>query len=799
MNIAASARMNRAHLLFFLLLFPLAAAYAQKPPAAPPAEQAGTKPAAPAPIPISDIAAQADALAAVLREVQNASTTDPAAQTVDEELPAVRRDIDARLFEHRRILAQRPPLEMIRPLEAAWRRQRETLTEWSRELGRSEARAARDIEQLDQLEQTWRATRSAAPAETAPEIATRIDEQIAAIRRGRVTAERHRADVIALQGRVAAQDTRVGKALDTLRQAREEMVSELMVKDSPAIWDPELRHGPAQPLDEQARTSLSTQLSSLRDYAGRNVAPFVLHALILAVIAAFFYRARSAIARWLPQEPALGRTALVFETPIATALVVTLFAMRWIYPQAPRLLWAAFGALALMPTAYILRRLVDRELRPTLYLLVAFYFVDQVRAVLAALQLLPRVLFVAEMLAAAVFAAWLVRELRHPRGDASADRLRLTMKAGAVAVLIACLATLAANATGYVRLANLIGNAMLLSAYFALILYVTVAILDGLVMIAMRVRPLSALGMVSRHRAALRHRVRRVLQWAVIVLWALFTLDRLTLRERVVGALHDMLTAQATLGSLHISLGDILAFALTVWASVAFSRLVRFLLEEDVYPRVHLARGLPYAISTMTHYVILVVGFFVAVAALGFDMTKATILAGAFTVGVGFGLQNIFNNFVSGLILLFERPVKVGDVIEMDANSTGVVERIGIRASVIRTPNGAELIVPNGKLISDRFTNWTFSSRTRSIEVDVAVVLASDAVKALETLERIAAKHPLVARDPPPKALVTRLGPDWMGLELRAWTEHAAEWMQIRSDLSVQVTQALPAAGITLR
>jgi small-conductance mechanosensitive channel len=118
---------------------------------------------------------------------------------------------------------------------------------------------------------------------------------------------------------------------------------------------------------------------------------------------------------------------------------------------------------------------------------------------------------------------------------------------------------------------------------------------------------------------------------------------------------------------------------------------------------------------------------------------------------------------------------------------------------VIRTPNGAELIVPNGKLISDRFTNWTFSSRTRSIEVDVAVVLASDPVKALDALERIAAKHPLVARDPAPKALVTRLGPDWMGLELRAWTEHAADWMQIRSDLSVQVAQALPAAGITLR
>jgi small-conductance mechanosensitive channel len=798
MKIAAGARMIMARLLFFLL-FPLLAAYAQKPPAVPPAEQAATKPAAPAPIPISEIAAQVDALAAVLREVQNAATTDSAALTVEQELPAVRRDIDARLFEHRRILAQRPSLEMIRALEAAWRRQRETLTEWSRELARGEVRAAHDIQQLDELERRWSATRASVSAGAAPEVTARIDEQIAAIRRARAASGRHRAEVIALQGRVAALDTRVVEALDTLRQAREEMVSELMVKDSLAIWDPELRRGPAQPLDEQARASLSTQLSSLRDYADSNVAPFVLHALILAAIAACFYWARSTIARWLPQEPALERTVLVFQTPIATALVVTVFAMRWIYPQAPRLLWAAFGALALMPAAYILRRLVDRELRPTLYLLVAFYFVDQVRAVLAALPLLPRVLFVGEMLAAAVFAAWLVRKLHHPRGDASADRLRLTMKAAAVAVLAACLATLAANATGYVRLANLLGNAMLLSAYFALILYVMVAILDGLAMIAMRVRPLSALGMVSRHRAALRHRVRRVLQWSAIVLWALFTLDRLTLRERAVGALHDALTAEATLGSLHVSLGDILAFALTLWASVAFSRLVRFLLEEDVYPRVHLARGLPYAISTMAHYVILVVGFFVAVAALGFDMTKATILAGAFTVGVGFGLQNIFNNFVSGLILLFERPVKVGDVIEMDANSAGVVERIGIRASVIRTPNGAELIVPNGKLISDRFTNWTFSSRTRSIEVGVAVVLASDPVKALDALERIAAKHPLVARDPAPKALVTRLGPDWMGLELRAWTEHAADWMQIRSDLSVQVAQALPAAGITLR
>ena len=128
------------------------------------------------------------------------------------------------------------------------------------------------------------------------------------------------------------------------------------------------------------------------------------------------------------------------------------------------------------------------------------------------------------------------------------------------------------------------------------------------------------------------------------------------------------------------------------------------MLEEDVYHHLHLAAGIPYAISTMVHYVILLVGFFVALGALGIDLMKVTILVGAFSVGIGFGLQNVINNFVSGLILLFERPIKVGDVIEVGGN-VGEVSRIGIRASVIRTTDGSEVIVPNGSLISSQVTN----------------------------------------------------------------------------------------------
>jgi len=797
MNFATGARMSALRrLCFALFLLTAAAVHGQTPPAAPAAAPDEKKPAAPTPIPIAEIAAQAEALNTRLRDIDTALSGEDTASKVGGELPALAREIDARLRENRRIVAQRPPLEMVRTLEGGWRHLRETLSEWTRELGRSASRLDRDLAQLGELEKTWIATREAAGAET-PEVAARIDAQVAAIRRTREVVERERSQVLAMQGRIAAQDARAVEAVTTLRQAREEAVRRLFVKDSPAIWSPDFRSRGTS-LDEEARLSFSAQSAALREYVDRHPLPFMLHALMLAAIAACFYWARREVRRWRVHEPDLERTALVFETPLATALVISLFAIRSIYPQAPRLLWALLGALTLIPTVYILRRIIVRDLQPTLHVLVVFYLIDQVRAVVAALQLLPRLLFLLEMLAGLLFALGLTRALRRPRGD-NADRLRLTIKFAALAAAVVCAVTLLASTAGYVRLANLLGNTLLASAYLALVLYVVVAICDGLVMIALRVRPFALLGMVRTHRLEMRHRARRVLQWIAIALWAVFVLERLTVREQVFSAVRDVLTAELVVGSLHLSLGDLLAFAVTVWASVLVSRLVQFLLEEDVYPRVHLSRGLPYAISTMTHYVILLVGFFAAVAALGFDMTKFTILAGAFTVGVGFGLQNIFNNFVSGLILLFERPVKVGDVIEIDPNAAGVVERIGIRASIIRTPTGAQLIVPNGKLISDRFTNWTLSSRQRSIEVPVSVVLGSDAAKVTAALERIAAEHPLVSRDPPPQAIVTRLGPDWMGLELRAWTEHAADWMEIRSDLWVRVSQGLAAENVTLR
>ena len=177
-------------------------------------------------------------------------------------------------------------------------------------------------------------------------------------------------------------------------------------------------------------------------------------------------------------------------------------------------------------------------------------------------------------------------------------------------------------------------------------------------------------------------------------------------------------------------------------------------------------------------------------------MTKFTILAGAFGVGMGFGLQNIINNFVSGLILLFERPIKVGDMVQLDTATAGTVDRIGIRASIIRTGSGSEIIVPNGKLISDQVVNWTLSNRLRAIEIPVGVPAGVDPCRVIELLTRLAKSHPLIAAKPASSALLIELGADTLQFKLSAWTEHSERWGQIRSDLAIAIHAELIKEGI---
>jgi len=216
-----------------------------------------------------------------------------------------------------------------------------------------------------------------------------------------------------------------------------------------------------------------------------------------------------------------------------------------------------------------------------------------------------------------------------------------------------------------------------------------------------------------------------------------------------------------------------------------------------VLPKMSLPRGVANSISSLSYYALVMAGLFVALAAAGFEMSQLAIVVGALGVGIGFGLQNVVNNFVSGLILMFERPIQPGDVVEITGTS-GKVREIGMRATTLTTFEGADVVVPNGTLLSEKLINWTLTDMNRRLDVAVGVAYGTDPGKVLALLMEVTKSTPGVADDIEPTVLFVGFGASSLDFAIRAWTHEFSDWVRIRSDLTVRVHDAIVAAGIEI-
>lgn len=209
----------------------------------------------------------------------------------------------------------------------------------------------------------------------------------------------------------------------------------------------------------------------------------------------------------------------------------------------------------------------------------------------------------------------------------------------------------------------------------------------------------------------------------------------------------------------------IIVFVLLIWVS----KKLKNLLIDRLLKNTRLDVGVQEAIGTISRYVVLIVGFVVILQSLGIDLTTLNVLAGAVGIGIGLGLQNIANNFISGLIILLERPIKAGDRIEVgDVN--GKVVTIGPRSTRIRTNDNITIIVPNSKFISDNVINWSFENATIRFRIPVEVAYDSDVDLVSKVLVETAKANEDVAEKPPPSVRLVEFGESSIKFELRAWS-----------------------------
>ena len=193
------------------------------------------------------------------------------------------------------------------------------------------------------------------------------------------------------------------------------------------------------------------------------------------------------------------------------------------------------------------------------------------------------------------------------------------------------------------------------------------------------------------------------------------------------------------------------------------------LLKNRILSDSGLELGIQESVTTVMVYLLLGSGHSFFSDVLGLSATSMAVAFGALSIGLGFGLQNIFNNFISGLILLFERPVQVGDVVQI-ADIWGAVTKINVRSTVVQTYDNASLIIPNSDMISNQVTNWSFKDQRLRRNIVVGVAYGSDTELVRETLLEVAGKHPKVLKKPKPDVLFVDFGDSALIFKLRLWT-----------------------------
>jgi small-conductance mechanosensitive channel len=250
-------------------------------------------------------------------------------------------------------------------------------------------------------------------------------------------------------------------------------------------------------------------------------------------------------------------------------------------------------------------------------------------------------------------------------------------------------------------------------------------------------------------------------------------------------------------GSWAVSPGMLVDAAITIYGVSLFSKAIQGLLLQEVLPRYNAAIGVRFSIVRLVNYAMLAIGFILVLHVLGVQLTNLTILGGALGIGVGFGLQAIVTNLASGLILLFERPIKVGDIIQVN-DEVGEIKNLGLRATVVQTFDNAEIVIPNSDLVTGQVTNWTLAERLARVKIPVGVAYGTDITKVLEILMSCADESPMVLSKPSPSALFLAFGESSLDFELRVWIPEFNDRLTVLSELNQEINSEFKLAGIEI-
>lgn len=578
--------------------------------------------------------------------------------------------------------------------------------------------------------------------------------------------------------------------LEEIGSYQKDMADHTYKREFSNIWEPQAY---SRPFGEILDFSKTKGLLTLSFYAENNTGKLV---VLLLLMATSFIYLRSLkhiyIENHLLKADFDGQ--LVLRYPLLSAMLLVISLFQFIFLSPPFILNVIFWFVSCICLTVIFKNYVSKYWMRVWLLMVVFFLISAIGNMFLQASGIERWFMLITSVTGAGIG--LVAILKGPREELKEKWITWSI----TFMILLELASTLANLFGRYNLAKTLFISGFLNVVIAILFLWTVRLINEGLFLAFNVYS-------GQDRKLFYLNFERVGKRAPVLFYVLLVVGWMVLFGRNFPAFdylskpfQNFFSQERTLGDYTFSINNLMLFIVIMVISVIISKIVSFFASDR-----HLASGKDnkYERQGIGSWLLLVrisilcIGLFLAIAASGIPVDRITIVLGALGVGIGFGLQTLVNNLVSGLIIAFEKPVNVGDIVDVDGQG-GKMKSIGFRSSVISTWDGADLVMPNGDLLNAHLVNWSLGGSRKRISIQIGIAYDTDLEKCRQLLTELLSNDERISKNPGPVVHYEQFGNSTIDLRMYFWTKHIGDTSVTRSDLIIAIATAFKANGISI-
>jgi potassium efflux system protein len=546
-------------------------------------------------------------------------------------------------------------------------------------------------------------------------------------------------------------------------------------KESNYLWEKPIADTSSLPLGGILQRSFKVSNRILTQYVSSNTEYEFIN---LAIFILFFLWVFLNIRKLKQTHPeSLSKLIFLKPVPVTAALVIMLVIAPFLDLEHPPAIYIDFlQVLLVIPLSILLTKKWPRKILVYWWPLVGLLVFYAIRNTLVHTTYLARILAFALDIFSIVIGFLFIKHIKE-------NKSLFPNYFGSVIILYMLLNLIAAGCDlfGRVTLSQMFGSTAISNFIQVIGLIVFIEIFLEALFLQLERDKKSTRFTAYLNYENIERRVRNFLIFVAAIFWFINLTQNLDIFDLAYDKISSALTTPHSIGSSSFTLGSIVTFFIVVWVANLCQKYIGYFFGDsgdDSMPE----KKSPFGTSILlVRLLILTAGFFVGILASGIPLDKVTIIIGALGVGIGLGLQSIVNNLVSGVILAIERPIQVGDFIEVSSVS-GRVKEIGIRSSRISTQDGAEVIIPNGDMLSQKLTNWTLNNSHLRVEMNIKLLDIANLDKTKQLILNILSNNEDIMQTPVPQILISNISQAGADFRILFWAFDINKWVQLKSD-----------------